>query len=74
MLSAAKPCDGNIVKAQAPATKAPKSLTALGFGRSRASNKVFIEKSSYLDLIKLQQHMSVHSFTQCQDIPGAAEW
>jgi len=57
MLSAAKPCDGNIVKAQAPAMKAPKSLTALGFGRSRASNKVFFDKSLYLDLIKLQQEL-----------------
>ena len=57
MLSAAKPCDGNIVKAQAPTIKAPKSLTALGFDRSRASNKVFIGKSLYLDLIKLQQDL-----------------
>ena len=55
MLSAAKPCDGNVVKAQAPVIKAALSLAALGFGRSRAFNKVFLDVSLYLDLIELQQ-------------------
>ena len=57
MLSAAKPCDGSVVKAQAPTMKAPKSLAALGFGGSRAFKKVFIDKLLYLDLIELQQDL-----------------
>ena len=54
MLSAAKPCDGNIVKAQAPARKAPESFPALFFGRSKAFKKVSFDDPLYLDLIDLQ--------------------
>ena len=57
MLSAAKPFDGSIVKAQAPAMKALESFTALGLVRRRAFKKVYFDKPLYLDSIELQQDL-----------------
>jgi len=57
MLSAAKPCDGNIVMAQAPAMKALESIAVLGFGRSRTFKKVCFVKLAYLNPDGLQQEL-----------------